>query len=108
VESAEAREFEEIVFGYYREQAHVDYKSAVGWDDLGRRGQHGVVRDMMAMGNGDIAGYLVFGVGQVDGGNFDRTGLTERQAGSSTLPASGHSCGSSPIPNQRSLSTPRI
>lgn len=72
-------DFEPIIFGFDRENATIEYKSAVGWNELGRRGQREIIRDLMAFGNSDTIGYLVIGVDPI---TYNRTGITEEQAAS--------------------------
>jgi len=62
-----------IVFGFDRETATVEYKGSVGWNELGRRGQRELVRDLMGFGNGDSPGYIVIGVNDA-GGQLSRDG----------------------------------
>lgn len=75
-------DFEPIIFGFDRENAEVDYKRAIGWGELGPRGQHELIRDLMAFGNSDRFGYIVIGVRQSENGGFERTGISDEQAAS--------------------------
>lgn len=73
---------EPIVFDYDRETASIEYKGSVGWDELDRRGQREIIRDLMAFGNSDTIGYLVIGVDTGSGATFERNGVSEEQAAS--------------------------
>ena len=75
-------DLEPIVFGFDRETAVIEYKSGIGWDEMGRRAQRELVRDLMAFGNADTFGYLVVGVSQTDSGMYERSGISEEQAAS--------------------------
>lgn len=77
-----ALDLEPIVFGFDRETATVEYKAGIGWDELGRRGQREIIRDLMAFGNSDTFGYLVIGVLRREDGTFERRGVNPEQAAS--------------------------
>lgn len=75
-------DLEPIVFGFDRETAVIEYKSGIGWNEMDRRAQRELIRDLMAFGNSDTFGYLVVGVSQTDSGVYERSGVSEEQAAS--------------------------
>ncbi|HLC30060.1 MAG TPA: ATP-binding protein [Dehalococcoidia bacterium] len=77
-----ALDFERIVFGFDRETAVIEYKSGIGWNEMDRRSQVGLIKDLMAFGNSDTFGYLVVGVSETDSSVYERTGVSEEQAAS--------------------------
>ncbi|MBI2886722.1 MAG: ATP-binding protein [Chloroflexi bacterium] len=72
---------EPIVFGFDRETAVIEYKSGIGWGEMGRRAQRELIKDLMAFGNSATFGYPVVGVSQTASG-YERTGVSEEQAAS--------------------------
>lgn len=75
-------DLEPVIFGFDRETAVIEYKTGIGWNEMDRRSQVGLIKDLMAFGNSDTFGYLVVGVSQTDSGVYERSGVSEEQAAS--------------------------
>jgi len=64
---------------YGHERPDLDYKGPINWNEWSNRGKADLVRDMMALANSDIPGYIIIGV--TDDGGVVRSydGLSDEQ-----------------------------
>lgn len=64
------------------ETPYLDYKAAGDWRAWNRADKAELVRDMMALANSDMPGYVVIGVSELPDKTFCFDGVSEEQAGS--------------------------
>jgi predicted HTH transcriptional regulator len=64
---------------YGHERPDLDYKASVSWDELPKRNKAELIRDMIALANSDVPGYIVIGASDDGGVVRSYDGLSDQQ-----------------------------